>query len=324
MIRRVFILSSAGAVAAVARPARAQRPADRPVRIGLLRAAPLPHRWLEAFRQGLAAKGYVEGRNVVFVPAFGEGDSPNVADLATALVAKGVDLIVSEGGTVTHAARTASGSIPILMASSPDPVRLGLVQSLSRPGGNVTGLVSQPIELTVKLQELVREIVPGVPRVALIMPRIAWDAFGDQSMAAARALGQDIVHIELDLADIDAAFRRAVAERVQAAVVRGRPFFSLAQAKVLVERAAAHRLPAVYETRDFAELGGLVALGVDMADQYRRLADYVDRIVTGSKPADLPVEQPTQFELVVNRGTARALGIAIPPTILARADEVIE
>jgi putative ABC transport system substrate-binding protein len=289
-----------------------------------LRASPTPERYLGAFRRGLAERGYAEGRDYVLVYRFGDGDPRRLPELAAALVAAGVSVILTEGQFATQAARSASKAVPIVMTTSPDPVRAGLVDSLARPGGNVTGLASQPHELSGKLLELLKELVPGLERVALIITRSAWELLRSEMTEAARTLGLDMVRIELVLSDIDAAVRRAVAEKAQGAVVRGRPLFSAAQAKFMVERAAAYRLPAIYESRDFAEFGGLASYGVDAPDLYRRAATFVDKILKGSKPAELPIEQPTKFELAINLKAAKALGLAISPSLLARAHEVIE
>jgi len=289
-----------------------------------LRASPTPELYLNAFRRGLGERGYAEGRDYVLVYSFGDGDSRRLPKLAAVLVAAGVSVILTEGQYATQAARSATKTIPIVMTTSPDPVRAGFVDSLARPGGNVTGLASQPHELSGKLLELLKEIVPGLARVALIMPRSAWELFRAEMTEAVRTLGLDMVHIELALSDIDAAVRQAVLEKAQGAVVRGRPLFSAVQVKFMVERAAAHRLPAIYEARDFVEFGGLASYGVDAPDTYRRAATYVDKILKGAKPAELPIEQPTKFEFVINMKAAKALGLTISPTLLARAHDVIE
>ena len=321
--RREFLL---GLGAALAWPlaVRAQVPADRPARIGILRVSPPPARSLVALRRGLAAKGYTEGRQYVFVFRFGDGDVRGLSELATALVTDGVDVIVTEGNQGAQAARVASGTIPIVMATSADPQRAGLIESLSRPGRNVTGHSSQATEMSGKLLQFAKEIVPGLTRVAHIAHRTAWELFGAETITAARSLALEIVPIDLALPDVEAALQQAVDARAKVAVVRGRPNFSSKDARLIVERAAAHRLPIIYESRDFVEFGGLMAFGVDVPDLYLRAATYVDKILKGAKPADLPVEQPTKFELVINLKTAKALGLEVPPTLLARADEVIE
>lgn len=322
MRTRREILLGLGAALAWPAPARAQLPAGRPARIGLLRISPIPERSLEALRRGLAEYGYVEGQGFVFVYRFGSGNHRDMPKLAAALVAAGIDVIVTEGNFVTQAARSATTAIPIVMATSPAPQERGLVESLARPGGNVTGNSSQATELTGKLLETIKEIVPGLGRVANIAPPMG--LFRAETAAAARILGLEIVEIDLDLSDIDATLRRAAAAQAQAVVVRGRPFFSTAAAKLTIERAAFHRLPAIYESRDFVEMGGLVSYGLDVPDHYRRAATYVAKILKGTKPADLPIEQPNTFELVINLRTAKQLGLAVPQLLLVRADAVIE
>ncbi|MFL5038185.1 MAG: ABC transporter substrate-binding protein [Xanthobacteraceae bacterium] len=320
--RREFLLGF-GPALALPSGLCAQLQAGRPARIGLLRPSPIPARSLAGLRRGLAIKGYTEGLDYVFVFGFGDGDVRGLPKLAATLVADGADIIVTEGDVSTQAARAASDTIPIVMATSPDPLKSGLIDSLSRPGRNVTGHSSQAAEISGKLLELATEIVPGVRRVAHIANRTTWDLFGAETTAAARSLGLDLVPIDLVLPEVEAALQQAAAQ-AKVAIVRGRPFFSSDDARSTVERAAAHRLPVIYESRDFVEIGGLLALGVDVPDLYVRVATYLDKIFKGAKPADLPVEQPTKFELAVNMKTAQALGIKIPEAILVRADEVIE
>jgi putative ABC transport system substrate-binding protein len=274
---------------------------------------------------GLAAKGYTEGRQYVFVFRFGYGDPRALSELAISLVTGGVDVIVTEGHANTRAARAASETILIVMATSPDPQRSGFIDSLARPGRNITGHSSQGTEMSGKQLELAKEIVPGMTRVAHIGPRTGWDQlYGAATIIAARSLGLKIVRIDLALPDVEAALRQAVNAQAQVAIVRGRPFFSTKDARLTVERAAAHRLPVVYESHDFVEFGGLISFGVDVPDLYFRAASFVDKILKGAKPAELPVEQPTKFELVVNTKTAKQLGLTIPTSILLRANEVIE
>ena len=322
--RREFVIVLGGAAAGWPLAAHAQNLRDRPVRIGIIRSSPTPQRNLDALRRGLSERGYDEGRGYAFVYRFGDGDSRHLPVLAVALVGDGVNVIVTEGLLAAQAARAATETIPIVMTTTPDPVRTGLVASLARPGGNVTGLSSQPAEIGGKLLELLKEIVPKLARVALIMVRPAWDEFGARIREAARTLALDIVPIELGVSDIDAAIRRAIIERAQAAVVVGRPYFSTDHAKLIVERAAIHRLPIIYESREFVDFGGLAAYGVDVPDLYRRAATYIDKILKGAKPAELPIEQPTKFEMMINLKTAKALSLTISDSILLRADEVIE
>ena len=320
--RRQFLIGLAAALASTM-PGRAQVAAGRPARIGILRISPLPKHSLEGLRSGLAANGLVEGQGFVFVHRFGTGDQRQFPELAAALVADGVDIIVTEGNSATAAARAATGTVPIVMATSADPQKAGLIESLSRPGGNVTGLSSQATELTGKLFEIIKEIVPGLIRVAHIAPPPVIGLFRAETQAAAQILGLEIVEIELALPEVDPAFQQAAAQ-AQAAVVRGRPFFSNAVEASMVDRAAALRLAVIYESRDVVELGGLVSYGVNPSGRYRRAATYVAKILNGAKPADLPIEQPDNFELVINLKTAKELGLAVPQALLVRADEVIE
>src|SRR5712692_4726863 len=263
--RRAFLLAF-GATLAWPALVCAQTPADRPARIGILRVSPIPPRSLAALRRGLAARGYAEGRQYVFVFRFGDGDARALSELATTLVGDGVDIIVTEGNTGTLAARGASESIPIVMATSADPQRSGLIESLSRPGRNVTGHSSQATEMSGKLLELAKEFVPGLSRVAHIGHRITWDLFRAETLAAAQSLALKVVPIDLALPDSEKALQQAVDAQAQVAIVRGRPFFSTKDARLTVERAAAHRLPVVYESRDFVEFGGLLSFGVDVPD----------------------------------------------------------
>jgi putative tryptophan/tyrosine transport system substrate-binding protein len=249
MNRRQLITLLGGAATARAPRAAAQVPADRPARIGILRVSPTPARSLAALRRGLAVKGYIEGRQYVFVLCFGDGEVRGLSELATALVTDGVDVIVTEGNVGAVAARVASEKIPIVMATSADPQRSGLIESLSRPGRNVTGHSSQAPEMSGKLLELAKEIVPGLTRVAHIGHRTTWDLFGAETITAARSLGLEIVHIDLALPDVEGALRQAVDAQARVAIVRGRPFFSSKDAGLTVERAAAHRLPVIYESR---------------------------------------------------------------------------
>jgi ABC-type uncharacterized transport system substrate-binding protein len=324
MKRREFIALFGGAAAVWPLAANAQVRSDRPARIGVLRISPIPERSLAALRRGLSAKGYTEGQQYVFAWGFGDGDAQKLPELATALVQDGIDVIVTEGNTGALAARAASEVIPIIMATSADPFRAGLIKSLSRPGGNVTGNSSEAPEMSGKLLQLAKEIVPELVRVAHISPPIVWDIFAADTQAAARSLNLKIVRIDLALPNVEAAFRKAADAQVRAAIVRGRPFFSTGDAKLTVESAVAYRLPVIYESRDFVEYGGLVSFGVDVPGLYFRVAEYVDKILKGVDPGDLPVQQPTKFETVVNLKTAKQLALTVPTSILLRADEVIE
>jgi putative ABC transport system substrate-binding protein len=242
MRRRTFI-AMVGSAAVWSLAAGAQR-SERPVRIGILRSSPIPQRYLDALRHGLTAMGYVEGRDFIFVPRFGDGEPRRLPELARTLVADAVNVIVTEGLLTTQAARAATQIIPIVIAISADPRRSGLVESLSRPGGNVTGLSGQGSEISGKLLELAKELMPGLTRVAHIMPQPAWDLFRTETLAAARALGLSVIEIDLTT-DVDAALQQAVAARAPLGLVRGRPLLSTAQAQLIVARAAVHRLPII-------------------------------------------------------------------------------
>jgi putative ABC transport system substrate-binding protein len=321
--RREFITLLGGAAIVWPLVARAQQP--KVWRIGLLRASTPPQRELDAFRRALAEQGFVEGRNVVLIHQGTDEPPDRVPALATALVNGGIDLIVADGGVAANAARTATGTIPIVMARSANPFEANLVQSLARPGGNVTGLSTQGVDITSKLMELLKEMVPGLARLAAISPPASHALFATAQDLAARSLGLTLTYIELPSAEvIDNSMRQAVAAGAQAGLLRGTPFFSTAQRKVIVERARDYRLPMMYEARDFVELGGFAAYGTDSVELYRRAAEFVAKILQGANPGDLPIEQPTKFEFVLNLKTAKALGLVLPETLLMRADEVIE
>jgi ABC-type uncharacterized transport system substrate-binding protein len=325
MKRRTFITLLGGAAMAWPLAARAQE-IGRPARIGFLRASPPPEGTLAALRRGLAEQGYEEAKNFVLVPSWADGNLDRLPELAKALVTNGVDLILTDGTVTARAARAATGTIPIVMAGGLDPIQAGLADSLSRPGGNVTGFTTQVIDVTGKMFEILAEIMHGLVRVGVINPRGVGTPFRAAEAEAAQALGLELNYIEMDgpgAEAIDAAMHRTVG-KAQAALMRGTPFFSPTQRKLIVEHAAAHRLPTMYETREFVELGGLVSYGTDFTDLFRQAAGYIAKIMNGTKPAELPIEQATKFELVINLKTAKALGISVPPTLLARADEVIE
>jgi putative ABC transport system substrate-binding protein len=294
-------------------------------RIGFLRASPPPERILDAFRRGLAEHGHVEGRSYALVHRWADGNLERLPDLAAALVNAGVDVIVTEGSFTAREARAVTTTIPIVMGGGVDPRIYGLIESLSRPGGNVTGLTTQNIDVSGKHLQQLKEIVPGLGEVAVLAPRGAGVPFQAAQAEAAQALGLRLNHIYMETPEAaDAAIRRAVAERAQAAVLRGTPFLSTTQRKLFVERALAHRLPVMYETRDFVELGGLASYGADFTAVFRLAAGYVARILKGAKPGELPVEQASKIELVINLKTAKAIGVTVPMALLIRADELIE
>ena len=325
MMRRDFITLLGGAVAALPLAARAQQPAKLPT-IGYLgtAAASAWAPWTAAFVQRLRELGWIEGRTVAIQYRWAEGRAERWAEIASEFVRLKVDVIVS-GGNAAVAAKQASTVIPIVFALVDDPVGMDLVASLARPGGNVTGLAMQSIDLAGKRLALLREVVPGLRRLAIIAN--AEYPFAMLEMAefqtAARTLGLDVAPFEIRRAeDIVPAFE-ALEGRADALYVVG-------DALVITHRirintlALAARLPTIHVAREFVESGGLMSYGPNFADLFRRAADYVDKILRGTKPAEIPVEQPTKFDLVINLTTAKALGLTIPESFLLRADEVIE
>ena len=291
-------------------------------RIGFLPAAPPSERELEAFLRGLADHGYVQGQNFVLVPQWGDGNVVRLPELAVALVNAGVEIIVAEGVVTTRAARAVTATIPIVMTGAADPFAGGLVKTLARPGGNVTGFTTLQADIASKFLEIFKDLVPGLSRVVVLQPRVAWDMFISAQGQASKALGIDLVYIDLPgLEAAGTAMHQAISAGAQGALLRGGPFFSSTQYRTIVDLAAKLRLPMMYERRDYVEQGGYAT---DTADLYRGAAGYVARILAGALPGDIPVQQPTKFEFVINLKTARALGLTVPPTLLARADEVIE
>jgi putative ABC transport system substrate-binding protein len=281
---------------------------------------------IQALRSSLADLGYIEGRTITIEYRSAEGRAERLAELATELVARKVDLIVSGGGNVSAlAARKATTTIPIVMSSSVDAVDVGLIDSLARPGGNVTGL-TVPRELGAKQLELLRELVPSPSRVVIVnRSNAARRAQRAQAKAMALAyLQMTLAYVEVqEPEDLARAFVTAQATRPHAMIVAPDPLFFQERQRIL-DFARAARLPVMYPFRDFVDAGGLVSYSVSSVEVSRAAARYVDKILKGARPADLPVEQPTKFELVINLKTARALGLTIPPSLLLRADEVIE
>ena len=325
MDRRAVLAGFGASVLAAPLAAEAQQ-AGKTVRIGYLSMRSGPSYLEEAFRQGLRALGYVEGQNIAIEYRWVNFKPGRAATLAAELVHLQVDAIVCTGGRVpAAAAKGATATIPIVFTAS-DPVRAGLVLSLDRPGGNLTGINLLAGELNVKRLDLLTAAVPGVARVAVFAnPANPGTARGLQDLdGAARGLRVklQVLHVR-ERQGIDDAFAAIARERAQALLVMNDPLFEI-QRERIVDLAAKHRLPGIFQWREFAEAGGLLSYGTNLADMYRRLATYVDKILKGAKPADLPVEQPTKFELVINLKTAKALGLTIPPAVLARADEVIE
>jgi ABC-type uncharacterized transport system substrate-binding protein len=328
--RRAFLGTVAAGFLAAPLAVEAQQ-AAKITRIGYLalnRAAG-PHRH-EALLQGLRDLGYVEGRDVVIEYRDAEGKSELLSALAAELVALKVDVIVAGGGAqAALAAKKATRTLPIVFAATADPVGSGLVSSLARPGGNVTGLSLIFPELVGKCLEQIKQVVPGVTRIAVLWQPGAYGERTAEDMlkraeVAGRALGMQLQLVEArGPADFDRAFSHMTRARAGALTVLGTVTFSNERRR-LVELAAKTRLPVVYMERDYVDAGGLMSYGPNVTDLFRRAATYVDKILKGANPGDLPVEQPTQFELVINLKTAKALGLTIPPSLLQRADQVIE
>jgi len=330
MERRTFLSTLTGGLLAAPLAAEAQQ-AAKVARIGYLspNLAASPH-LRDAFLQGLHDLGYVEGRNVVIEYRDAEGKLERLPALAAELVALKVDVILAEGGTLgPRVAKQATRTIPIVFAGAGDPVGSGLVTSLARPGGNVTGLSSLNPELIGKRLELLKQAVPGVDRVAVLRQPVALGERTAKDMlkaadVAARALGVQPQFIEARGPDEFAkAFSDMTSARAGALTLLPSAMF-LREHRRLVDLAAKNRLPAAYTSREFVDAGGLMSYGANQPDLFRRAATYVDKILKGAKPGDLPVEQPRKFELVINLKAAKALGLTIPPSLLQRADQVIE
>jgi putative ABC transport system substrate-binding protein len=321
MHRRRFI-ALLGAAITAARTLRAQQKA-MPV-IGFLGgASPGPHApFVAAFHQGLSETGYVEGQNVAIEYRWAEGQYERLPALAADLVSRKVDLIVATSGgrAPALAAKNATSTIPIVFAMGADPVALGLVASLARPGGNITGFSILVRALMPKRLELLSELVPGARVIAML---VNIERNIGEMQQAARAKGVQLQILEAGTeSQIDAAFATLVRLHAGALLV-GDPFY-LNRREQLVALAARHAVPAIYDWRDYVVAGGLISYGASLADVYRQLAIYAGKILNGAQPADLPVQQPTRFELVINLKTAKALGLTVPPSILVRADEIIE
>ena len=326
MDRRAFIVSATGFLAA---PLAAEaQPAGGTVTIGYLgNSSPsLESNLVDAFREGLRQLGYVEGQNLVIRYQWAEGQQERSAVLARELVRLKPDIILTAGTPGTLAAKQATQSIPIVTAIAGDPVAAGLVSSLAQPGGNVTGLSTLASALEGKRLELFKQAVPKLSRVvALLNPAnpfttIAWKAV----QPAAEALGLKLQAVEVrGPNDLDRALATIKTARPDGLIVVPDRFLLTYRASIL-HFMADHRLPGMFPFREFVQEGGLLAYGPDYTDMYRRAATYVAKILRGAKPADLPMEQPTKFELVINLKTAKALGLTIPPSLLARADEIIQ
>ncbi len=329
MQRREFITLFGGTAATWPLAVRAQQPAGRVYRVGYLGIAAREQqlRSIKAFEEGLRSLGYRVGENVVIEYRFADGEMERLPALAVDLVRLGVDIIITGFNPITVAAMKATTTIPIVMISGIDPVSTGLIASLARPGGNVTGFSGDTgSEILGKRFELLKETLPNLSRLGILFnPDVALNRSRLTSMQeTARALGLTLVPVEARGLDaLEQAFATMVRERAQALVMQGDTVLFNYRGQI-AEMALRNRLPAASVQRELAEAGFLLTYGPDYPDLLRRSAVFVDKIFKGAKPADLPVEQPTKFELVINLKTAKTLGIIVPPTVLIRADEVIE
>jgi ABC-type uncharacterized transport system substrate-binding protein len=283
-----------------------------------------PHPFLLAFRQGLRDLGWVEGDNLVLEIRYPQAGADQLPDLAAALDASGLDVIMASGSVTALAVRQAVKTTPVVVVAN-DLVRLGVVTSLARPGGNVTGLQIQSTDISVKWLEILNEAFPMSTRVAVLLEPTAAGRWQLAALhKAARALKKVLLPFEVARpSDLDRTIEHAKAEGAEAMIAVSSPVFSAEKVRIVI-LAARFSLPAMYEHRDFVEAGGLMSYGPDLNDVFRRAAAYIDRILKGAKPAELPIEQPIKFELVINLKTAEALDLTIPTTLLARANEVIE
>jgi putative tryptophan/tyrosine transport system substrate-binding protein len=328
MRRRAFISLLGGAAVAWPIAAWAQQPAMPAIGFLNAQSPDTIGDLLRAFREGLKDTGYVEGENVAIVYRWAENEIDRLPGLAADLVRRQVALIATSGGPASaFAAKTATTTIPIVFTVNEDPVRLGLVASLARPGGNMTGINFFNAELVAKRLDLLRELVPGVARVAVLVNpanvTTTASTSGDVEVAA-RTIGLQLKILNASTTgEINAAFAMLAREQADALFVGTEPFFFIRRVQ-LVNLASRHGVPATYSARHYAEAGGLMSYGTDLADAFRQAGVYAGRILKGAKPAELPVVQSSKFELVINHETARMLGLTVPPTLLARADEVIE
>ncbi len=326
MDRRSFLRGFAATVLIAAPGAARAQPAGKVWRIGYLSPGSGPSEFTEAFREQLRSLGYVEGRNLLFEYRWSGGKAGRLSELAAELVQLKVDVIVTPATYSAEVAKRATSTIPIVMAGASDPVGAGVIASLARPGGNVTGVTILSTDLAGKRVQLLREILPKATRLAVLIVSgsTAAPLLVEQTRTAAQPLGISIFVQEASGAEaLAAAFAAMQRDRAQALVVQLSPFTHDNRERI-VELAARLRVPSIFEARGSVDVGGLISYGPSLIEMFRRAAYYVDRIFKGTKPADLPVEQPTKFEMVVNLKTARALGLTIPQSVLARADEVLQ
>jgi putative ABC transport system substrate-binding protein len=321
MKRREFIGLIGSATVAWPLVARAQQPA-KVARIGIIDDAPI---W-DNFRRGLHELGYVEGRDIVFVYRTAQGQPDRLAAVAKELVDLSVDIMVTSGSAATRAAKQTTTTIPIVMIAVGDPVRAGFVQGLARPGGNVTGNTILGTEMAAKRVQLLKEFIPGVSRLAFLWnpDNASHLAYLDEWRAVAPKLGVEPLFVELRSSDqLETVFANMMLERPDALTITADPFH-LSQIGWIIDFVAKNRLPTMYLVKENVDAGGLMSYGPSLPDLFRRAAEYVHKILQGTKPADLPVEQPVIFEMAINVKTARALGLSVPPALLSTADEVIE
>jgi putative tryptophan/tyrosine transport system substrate-binding protein len=322
--RRAFVITAL--LGSVAAPALRAQSVRQPVQLGFLRIVALAKDLIDALEQGLRERGYVPGRDVVIDYRFAEGREDQLGRLAQELVGRKVAILIVAGNQAARAARDATRTIPIVMAVVNDPVASGLVVSLARPGGNITGNTLLSSTLAGKRLELLKQVLPKVSRVAILVNKdnpahaVAWK----ETLVAAKTLNIEVQPFEVQgAAMFDDAFARMVKARVEALVPFDDAMFGTERVQ-LATLAAKTRLPTVYATRNSVDDGGLMSYGPSIVEAYRNAASFVDRILKGRKPGDLPIEQPTKFELVINVKTAKTLGLTIPQSLLLRADEVIQ
>jgi putative tryptophan/tyrosine transport system substrate-binding protein len=323
--RRAFVRTLALGLLAAPLAAGAQQ-AEKVWRIGLLSPESLQPGLLEEFRDELRKLGYVEGKNVVIEVRHAEGKTERLPALADELVQRRVDVILAVNTSAVQAAKKATTTIPIVMTRVADPVRTGLVSSIARPGGNITGVSFMIEELAVKRLQLLKEIIPSISRVALLWytGNLGGAAIAKELEVASAELGIHLLRLPVQgPGDFPRAVEAASRDRAEALLLVDDAVITRHRGPI-VNLAAKHRLPVTSQYKAVTEAGGLIAYGSSTAPMHRRAAQYVDKILKGAKPADLPVEQPTEFELVINMKTAKALGLTIPPSLLQRADQVIE
>jgi putative ABC transport system substrate-binding protein len=323
MNQKIFALVLCAMLFALCFPAEAQQPKKVP-QIGYLTLLSGPGFREKAFAQGLRDLGYIEGNNIVIEYRFAAGKTDRLPALVTELVHLKVDVFVTAANPPALAAKEFGGGIPIVMAGAGDPVATGLVASLARPGGNITGSTVYSAELTGKRLEMIKEVVPRASRIGVLASRgVYGKVFLRETEAAANQLGVLLSPQAVsDASEFEGAFAAIAKDGARALLVQAAPIFN-DQPQRVVDLATKHRLPGMFEIKEFTEAGGLMSYGPDRENLFRRAATYVDKILKGAKPAELPVEQPTKLEFLINLKTAKQIGLVIPPNVLARADRVI-